>query len=67
MKLSVTLTLATIASMYVGSEARIGGEKYEIYITNTCHNNVTAREQNKNQGSVVTASSCKLWDSFRHY
>jgi hypothetical protein len=48
----------------IGSEARIGGgEKYEIYVSNTCHNDVTAREQNKNQGSVVKASSCKLWDS----
>ena len=64
MKLSITLTLATIASMCIGSEARIGGgEKYEIYVSNTCHNDVTAREQNKNQGSVVKASSCKLWDS----
>jgi len=64
MKLSITLTLATLASISVGSEARIGGgEKYEIYVANTCHNDVTAREQNKHQGSVVKASSCKLWDS----
>ena len=64
MKLSITLILATIASMTIGSEARIGGgEKYDIYVSNTCHNEVTAREQNQNQGVVVKASSCKLWDS----
>ena len=64
MKFSTTFTLATIALLSIGSEARIGGgEKYEIYVSNTCHNDVTAREQNKNQGSVVKASSCKLWDS----
>ena len=64
MKFSNTFTLATLALLSIGSEARIGGgEKYEIYVTNTCHNDVTAREQNKHHGSVVKASSCKLWDS----
>ena len=67
MKFSTTFTLATLASLSNGTHARIGGEKYEIFVRNSCLNDVNARDardQSMNQKShVIKASSCKLWDS----
>jgi len=62
MKFTTAINTIMMMASYTATEARVGGKDYQIYIVNTCNNQVTVMSENRYKSMDFDGQSCKLWD-----
>jgi len=62
MKFTTAINTIMMFASYTATEARVGGKDYQIYIVNTCNNQVTVMSENRYKSMDFIGQSCQLWD-----